>query len=1049
MGIKEDITKIYVGYYDRAPDPDGLNYWIGRANAGMTLAEIANSFAVQTESTTKYPYLANPLVASADSFIDSVYMNLFNRAPDTAGKAYWLAELAGGKPVGQMIIDIMSGAKDDANGNDLTTLNNKVTAGVDWATDLANVSGLDYENNAAAKANAAAVLDGVTDDAATVTAAAAATDAFVAGGAAPSQSFTLTTAIDTFTGGAGADTFNADDTGTDVASTADTLNGGDGVDTLNIFSDGSASALPALTSVEKLNVYDQDADFDVSASAQASLTEVNLLRGDGDMKLTVGKNVATVGLTDIALKDAGGNNGITIAAHADATAITVGLNNVSVDNTGDDDVVVTGAKLETVTFKASGTKSTTEDLNAAGAKTVAIDAAVDLTAGAVVTSGADATLNITGAGKATIGQLDNDFDTVDASGNTGGVVLTVAADNKDAKITLGAGKDTVTTDDDGFAAADKFAVDAGAGEDTLVVAADADVSTADEAGRYTNFEVIQRDTNSNLDMSVFGASTTITKASIGDGGLTKMQAALAGDITLTADNAGSTFSLSTATGTSDVLSVTAAHATATTSADLTTATIDGFETLNFVANSGDKDLATATDLTAVSFTSAADLKTVNLTGSKAVDLNASANAVKVTAIDASGVTGGAKIATGGQTGALVVTGSAAKDEITIGTVGAGGTTTVNAGAADDKVIGTQANVAAATIDGGAGSDTVQITDANATTATLTVADSTFNTITNVETIEFTGAIAGDLTWTLGGFANTLATNVGGTLGIKAHALATGAAADDVNIDASALTGTNAVSVDLKNTDATAGVASDINVTGADGNDTIKVEEVTAASANLITLNGGKGDDTITVVSSATHDGAIVVNGGDGNDTIDVSGATGDAAVTANLITGGKGNDIIKLDTEGAATDFTIVTAATAADNGTDTITNFTLGAGGDVLDIDAFLNATAMNGKLTVNPGASSSVENDVNLLVDIAGGEDITTAAGLTAALAVGGEYANIDMANSAKAVFVTAASSDAGVTQNVFFATSDAGGNITATLVGTIGSSDIDDFVAANFNI
>jgi len=57
--------------------------------------------------------------------------------------------------------------------------------------------------------------------------------------------------------------------------------------------------------------------------------------------------------------------------------------------------------------------------------------------------------------------------------------------------------------------------------------------------------------------------------------------------------------------------------------------------------------------------------------------------------------------------------------------------------------------------------------------------------------------------------------------------------------------------------------------------------------------------------------------------------------------------------------------------------------------------------------------------------------------------------MAASSKAVFVTAASSDAGVDQNVFFATSDGAGNITVGLVGVIKAGDIDSFNAANFNI
>jgi hypothetical protein len=147
----------------------------------------------------------------------------------------------------------------------------------------------------------------------------------------------------------------------------------------------------------------------------------------------------------------------------------------------------------------------------------------------------------------------------------------------------------------------------------------------------------------------------------------------------------------------------------------------------------------------------------------------------------------------------------------------------------------------------------------------------------------------------------------------------------------------------------------------------------------------------------------------------------------------------------------VVLADTAANNGTDAIVGFTAGAtaaGGDVLVIDAFRDAVAMNAKLTANPGAGVTVETDVNLLVDIVDGNDITTAAGLTAAVAAGGEYANIDMGNSSSAVFVTAVNSSS-TTQYVFYATSDGAGAITATLIGTISNVDIDNFVAANFNI
>ena len=216
----------------------------------------------------------------------------------------------------------------------------------------------------------------------------------------------------------------------------------------------------------------------------------------------------------------------------------------------------------------------------------------------------------------------------------------------------------------------------------------------------------------------------------------------------------------------------------------------------------------------------------------------------------------------------------------------------------------------------------------------------------------------------------------------------------------------------------------------------------------MTFDGKTGGDSITLadggnsgVLTVSNDASVI--GGTGIDHI----TTSSAAVVS--IRGNAGNDVITLGSTGADT---IVFEATAADNGNDAITGFTAGGGvgADVLDPDLFLGATAaaMNAVLTANPGSATDVEDDVNLLVDIAGGENITTAAGLQTALAAGGEYGNIDMAVSSKAIFVTAANEDPG-TQYLFYANSDTNADIAVELVGTLASVDINDFVAADFNI
>jgi Ca2+-binding RTX toxin-like protein len=292
---------------------------------------------------------------------------------------------------------------------------------------------------------------------------------------------------------------------------------------------------------------------------------------------------------------------------------------------------------------------------------------------------------------------------------------------------------------------------------------------------------------------------------------------------------------------------------------------------------------------------------------------------------------------------------------------------------------------------------------------------------------------------------------GATTAGRAFNIANLTAADLVTLNVSGstnfLTSIGVTSTNLATVDASTNTGTvAINLFAATSAVTMKGS---ATAANV--LFGGSGADVITGGSAADNltggANADTISGGSGADTID--GGTGSDNLTGgegiDSITGGVGNDTIDL-TETTAVSDRVVLAATAANNGTDAILGFAAGATGDVLVINAFFAPTAMNAKLTANPGAATPVESDVNLLVDIVDGEDITTAAGLTAALAAGGEYANVDMTDAAKAVFVTAANSEAG-TQYVFYATATAG-VITASLVGIISNVDIDAFVWSNFN-
>ena len=202
----ELVTQLYIGYYDRAPDPVGLQYWIGRLDAGVPLVDVANSFAASPEAKATYPYFLAPDVLSPDDFLSQVYLNIFGRAIDTgpgSGLEYYGAKLAGGESPGEVLLEIIQNAVTNTTpGNtDAAFLANKVAVGLDWAAEAAANPDQTYQADGvnlttSAMTSAHGVIDGVTADPATVAEGEAETQQFFDTG----QTFTLTDAPDQIPG---------------------------------------------------------------------------------------------------------------------------------------------------------------------------------------------------------------------------------------------------------------------------------------------------------------------------------------------------------------------------------------------------------------------------------------------------------------------------------------------------------------------------------------------------------------------------------------------------------------------------------------------------------------------------------------------------------------------------------------------------------------------------------------------------------------------------------------------------------------------------------
>jgi hypothetical protein len=865
---------------------------------------------------------------------------------------------------------------DDAAAVTLSLRNAAAEAGVTGTstmTDAELIVAIKTANDAAI----AAAVDLTTDNTAATNTSVAAVTAFDTlaelvtaydAAIAPAATTAFSTSVDSLTGTSGDDTFTADDTGTDVASTADTVNGGAGTDTLNLFSDGTASALPALTSIETVNIYDQDANFTLAAAAQNGVTTVGIIRGDGNLTATLNLTNTTVNITDVVLT----TTGVILTADAAATSMTLGLSGLTATGTtGNEDVHLNGSAITTVTVNNTATSTFDAlDLDAATAVTLNASAAFTTT-GSIETTGTSGTLTITGSGAVDVSAIDTGFTTVAGSAMTGG--LTGEIGTHDALIlTAGSGADVITASTtDALVATDALSVDAGAGNDLLIVAAAADINTAADAARYSNFETLRLSGSLDFDVAPAGI-TALQLTGAASKSYTDMTATQAANVQVRGDETSGTFALKTATGTSDTLTLTMGTGLTTSAAsDLTTGvTVTGFETLNIIENGGASASAGA-DRTSIvaALTTATTLNDINVTG-RAVTITDLATTVAVD-IDGSALTGNGATGTnvqgltvgGSAVAGSVITGSAFNDSLTAGAEGS----TYNAGAGTDALSATVALIAAdgatdLVLNGGAGTDTLTLTN----TTGVTIADTHFTNISNMEGLTLTNTGAGDTSITTGAAFNaafadgaTITSGViaatkditiaGGlaTVGVTvtiAGTSQTGAATETNSIvtgsGADTVTYTDTSWVGAATTTASGTFAIDTNA----GDDTISLTVGTLTNdqtANFITVTGGSGQDSMTKVGTNAADTVAVIGhvtfefaAGDSN-TVNYDTITGFDLATATLI-----SDELDFEGTGAVASFTATT-----DVGTIKSHSVTAGVAtfDDVADFSAAVTVSSTN----------------------------------------------------------------------------------------------------------
>jgi hypothetical protein len=626
------ITQLYVGYYNRAPDPEGLNYWIGRVNAGVSLADIADSFAASPEAIATYPFLALPNVASAEAFLEQVYQNLFNRGIDDDGKAYYAEKLASGATTpGQIIAEIQANANTNPNNTDGAILANKVAVGVNWVDQAANTPNFQFD--AAAKSSAGSVLVGVDATEASVTAANAKVDTFfdiVTTG----ETFTLTEAIDNFAGTAGNDTFIAGVTGAgnDTLNPGDKIDGGAGTDTLTIYGNVNAAAFAGanIKGVENVNAQLATAGataLDVSANADVKqATIIAGSSGGNTVTLTKAQEAGIQGNIGTAAGD------IATFAFSDATAATNDVATLNVNGATADGVTI--AAIETLNVEATG-KNNVGTLTLANATT----------------------LNLTGAGSFAAAATAAALKTVDASANTGGLTLTLAGAAVDLAIKGSTANDTLTTTFAALTSAD--VIDLGAGDnDTLLFSDAATITTAAQQGQLSKVTGVEELGTVGTALTVDGDLVSQTRFSTsGVGSFVVTDAAQGTTLEFGAGVAGgSTAAMKLGANTLNVELQGSSAAAADVAAALA---VTGSATVN-VSSTGSAGIANN-----VLALTVADNQLVNLTGSQNTTLTVNnAGGATGVSIDASTFTGKANITATAQ--ADIVKGGAGADIIAAG-----------------------------------------------------------------------------------------------------------------------------------------------------------------------------------------------------------------------------------------------------------------------------------------------------------------------------------------------------------------------------------------------
>ncbi|EAW40384.1 hypothetical protein MGP2080_05280 [marine gamma proteobacterium HTCC2080] len=591
------VTEAYIGLLGRAPDPEGLAYWVAQLDAaGGTddaLKKLTNDITLSEEwdSGIGANKQADGSINSADAtnIVTKMYDNLFDREPTAADITYWGDQLVAGTVTASemaVLLIVAANEKGTADGQTMAFKREAASYYAEAATQEQYLASKGDAKSAVSSVNGPQSLQDSKEATDALTSGEGETTVFTT---AASETATVTLGDDTVTGTVGgtAATYAATDTVADKSS-------GDS-DTFTITGDANV-AFGTVTNVEAVNVnlgkQNGSAPLTLSNVDKVTGSTINVtldekvtiagveVPGETSLKLT-GALTSDLNTVNVAAVEAVvGGGAATISGDVDLASITL----TGVD--ANDTTLVIADNDSAVTLV--GTDKLTDAVTIQAAGDVALN---------VSTGGGEAVeaLTLSGVG----GAVDYAVSGVNAASSTSytitgdqNVTLSAASGQlKDATIT-NSGSGTLAVDLTGVATVDLSTLDLAGGLELSAKSVD-DATIGVKAGTAVTIDTLQDE------VLTFDANDTATDSALA--------------ITLTNDvtDGGVTAGIST----TDFDTVSIALGSRSTTIDI----------LDMSANDAALTITGTNDVTVLGATSSGDLtvsgKVISLTGALDVDGN--------------------------------------------------------------------------------------------------------------------------------------------------------------------------------------------------------------------------------------------------------------------------------------------------------------------------------------------------------------------------------------------------------------------------------------------